>query len=551
MNKLRIMYISNEAGLGGAMQSLVDMLVSLKDYVYPVVILPSEGTAESLLEERKILYYVVPFKMAYGKIGKGTQDIADRIFFDNYQAALEIAKITDEKNIQLIHSNSIVVNVGAMVSVMKNIPHIWHIREFLEEDFASELYDKEWSCQLFEEAAGFISISKCVQKSYLQKYGIHSIQLYNCLDAGRYKWNADMLFQKEYTFLLAGHMHTGKGQWDAIKAIEVLLKNNLKNIHLNIVGNGSKRYVWCIEKYIKEKKLEKYISVIPAQKDLTVLRKKSCFSLTTSKMEALGRVTIEAMLAGNLVIGADTGGTEEIIGASEQYGYLYRQGDFMDLARVMGMAIRENMEKRNALRKSAYEFAIDRFALETYSEKILDVYRNSLSGKKAHESEECQDAMKNRYQKLLCESKYNWDIVSQTQTNKWRQQFILFEKWMSLKRKGNKIEEFFVKEGIKNIAIYGMGYMGCNLYDELENTGINISYIIDRDINDIKDVTCAVLPNGLLNKVDAIVITVFNEENEIKLYLEKKCSYKIFLLSQIINWLETTMFTVQTSLGDC
>lgn len=35
-------------------------------------------------------------------------------------------------------------------------------------------------------------------------------------------------------------------------------------------------------------------------------------------MEALGRSTIEAMLAGNIVIGADTGGTKELIGLEEK-----------------------------------------------------------------------------------------------------------------------------------------------------------------------------------------------------------------------------------------
>ena len=38
-----------------------------------------------------------------------------------------------------------------------------------------------------------------------------------------------------------------------------------------------------------------------------LFRKKVSYSITGSKMEALGRSTIEAMLAGNIVIGADTG----------------------------------------------------------------------------------------------------------------------------------------------------------------------------------------------------------------------------------------------------
>ena len=151
MNRLKVLYVSNEAGVGGAMQSMLDMIVSLREYVSPVVILPSEGVAEGLLKEREIVYYIVPFVLAYGAIGKYTQSIADDIFVNNYQAAMKIADIAETEGTQLIHTNSIVVNVGAMAALIKGIPHIWHVREFLEEDFSTELYDRDWTCKLFEQ----------------------------------------------------------------------------------------------------------------------------------------------------------------------------------------------------------------------------------------------------------------------------------------------------------------------------------------------------------------------------------------------------------------
>ena len=52
-------------------------------------------------------------------------------------------------------------------------------------------------------------------------------------------------------------------------------------------------------------------------------------------MEALGRVTLEAMLAVNMVIGTYTGGTLELIGENQERGYLYKQGNYRDLAKVM------------------------------------------------------------------------------------------------------------------------------------------------------------------------------------------------------------------------
>ena len=45
MGRLKVLYVSNEAGVGGAMQSMLDMIVGMTEYVSPVVIIPSAGMA--------------------------------------------------------------------------------------------------------------------------------------------------------------------------------------------------------------------------------------------------------------------------------------------------------------------------------------------------------------------------------------------------------------------------------------------------------------------------------------------------------------------------
>lgn len=537
MDKLQVMYISNESEINGAMWSMVDMLAGLKEYINPIVILPSNGIAETLLIKKRIPYYVVPFSVTYGKIGNGTQDISDKIFFDNYQAAVRIADIIEDENIQIIHSNSIVVNVGAMAAVMKAVPHIWHIRELLEEDFDCELYDKEWTCRLFEQTDRFISISKCVKGSWLKKYNIDSEQLYDGLEISRYMQDIDCLSCNEHTFLLAGRIDQGKGQWDAVKAVEILRRDGEKDIKLVMIGNGSKKYVWAVEKYIAERKLEKNISIIPAQNDISVFRKKSQFSLTTSKMEALGRVTIEALLAGNITIGANTGGTLELLEVEQKYGYLYRQGDPVDLARVMREVMKEDIEKKRKLKIKAQKFAIEQFGNKEYAKKILKIYEIALQKKRCIDRQDCLSDMNKRYQSLLNRSS-NIVRFDKQQEYKWKQQFLLYERWIRLKQKGYALSAFFEKNNIRIVAIYGMGYIGCDLYDELEGSEINVSYFIDRTICDFENVIKVVHPDGVLDKVDAIVVTVINKEEEIKAYLKKRCSYVILSLYEIVNWIE-------------
>ncbi len=519
------------------MQSMLDMLVGLKDRVSPMVVLPSVGVAEALLKERMIPYYIVPFTMAYGKIGKETQEIADRIFLDDHRASVRIAALIKKENIQIVHSNSIVINVGAMAAIMAGVRHIWHIRELLEEDFGSELYDKEWTCRLFEQTDRFISISKCVSRSYEKKYGISSTHLYDGMDIDRYKRKIVNTRPDGYTFLLAGNIRFEKGQWDAIRAFEILIQNGEKNVHLFIIGSGSRKYIWGMEKYVEAKGLQRYISVLPQQQDLSPFREKCFFSLTTSKMEALGRVTIEALLAGNIVIGANTGGTAEILGMSQRYGYLYREGDPEDLARVIKIVMEESDEKRNDLKRRAQDFAIKQFDLKKYGNSIFDLYEAVL----CEEKKICPDVvlkrMNDRYS-ILSRKQNDDDMLGQEKANRWYQRSQIFEKWLRIRQMGYSFAQYLREVDIRSIAIYGMGNAGCDLYEELKKSDVRIVCMIDKESCYSGDIIKVIRPGDRLETVDAVIVTVLSEEDKIKAYLNDLYPYKVLLLREIINQME-------------
>lgn len=539
MDKRKVLYVSNEAGTGGAMQSMLDMIVGLKERIDPVVVLPEGGVAEDFLKERNIVYYIVPFMVAFGVIGEKTQKVADDIFVNNYRAAVKITEIIDKEKIQLVHTNSIVVNVGAMAAAMQGIPHIWHIREFLEEDFLSELYDREWTCELLAQSAIRISISRCVKEYYLKKYGLPSEHIYDGFDVNRYRQPIYETTKRGRTFLLAGHIDSGKGQWEAIEAVRILIQEGEIFPHLIIVGDGDWKYIWSLRCYIKEEKLENYISILSVQKNLSILREHCQFSLTTSKMEALGRVTVEAMLAGNLVIGANTGGTAEILGEDGERGYLYKQGEPMDLAAVMKTAIFKFDETAFKMKKKAQEFVLLCFDLEKYTKEIFEQYERALS-KKMMTSGELISNMNKRYKRLSGYPNDKQQNVNTPKRSGWQKQTMLFERWIRLKQQGYSLSYYFEKQQLRKVAIYGMGYLGCCVYDELKSAGVTIPYVIDKNSNHLERLR-VMRPENDLDAVDAVVITVAKEENELKEYLKTRCSYKIMQLSEIISWIELEM----------
>ena len=99
--------------------------------------------------------------------------------------------------------------------------------------------------------------------------------------------------------------------------------------------------------------------------------KKADSAIVASKAEAFGRVTVEAMMAGTLVIGANTAGTKELIG--ENYGLLYEQGNAIDLADKIIYAM-QNSEKMSLIAKNAREYSLQRFSAGRNAREIFDVY---------------------------------------------------------------------------------------------------------------------------------------------------------------------------------
>ena len=161
---IRVIYIINESEPGGAAQSLLDMLAVNSGKIDPSVIIPAAGRIEEWLQQFHITYYIVPFETDHRKIGEHSSREDEFIFQSNYRAALELQEIVGQRGIQIIHTNSSVCNVGAFLALMTGLPHIWHIRELMEEHYGCEFVDNALKRKLFGCADKIISISRCVRQ---------------------------------------------------------------------------------------------------------------------------------------------------------------------------------------------------------------------------------------------------------------------------------------------------------------------------------------------------------------------------------------------------
>lgn len=91
----------------------------------------------------------------------------------------------------------------------------------------------------------------------------------------------------------------------------------------------------------------------------------------------------------------------------------------------------------------------------------------------------------------------------------------IFSRWMNLKQEGKNLSEYFVENGYRTIAIYGMHYLGECLLEELRDSGIEVIYAIDKNADKMRSDVVVYTPEASLPEVDAVVVTAFYYFSEI------------------------------------
>ena len=138
------------------------------------------------------------------------------------------------------------------------------------------------------------------------------------------------------------------------------------------LGKGNEKIENELLNLINKKKLDKYISLVGYQKNIVNWLENIDIVLTCSKAEAFGRTTVEAMLAGCLVIGARSAGTLELIQDNET-GLLYQEGSADDLAGKIERAINEK-QKMISVAQNGQQYMLHNMTASINAQKIYKEY---------------------------------------------------------------------------------------------------------------------------------------------------------------------------------
>lgn len=374
---MNICFVAHLPDLSGANRSLIDLVLALKEEGQNItVIVPRNGELRNKLNTLGIKNKCILSTswVGYEKGEKRIKKISKKFinYFAEYRMYIYFKKNKDI--IDIVHYNSFIYGVGAKSLNKLNIPYVWHIREFPEETFKLKFYNKKYAYEIVSKSKKIFAISKSIYDRFSKDFGADKMQLiYNglnlkdCIDK--------KIDEKKNTeILIVGAIARDKGQLEAIKAIDYIInKKQLLNIKLNIVGNViDKDYMNELERYIRKKNIDKNIIFHGYSDNVNIYRNKCDIALMCSKMEAFGRVTVEAMLSKQLVIGANTGGTTEIINHMKT-GILYEQGNIADLANKIEYAM-NNKKEIDEIRERGRIIAIDKFSIKRTAEEVIKQY---------------------------------------------------------------------------------------------------------------------------------------------------------------------------------
>lgn len=117
--------------------------------------------------------------------------------------------------------------------------------------------------------------------------------------------------------------------------------------------------------------------------------------------------------------------------------------------------------------------------------------------------------------------------------------YFLLDDWMELREHCISVADYFLKRGIKKVAIYGKGRIGLRLAEELQSRQIVVSCFIDRDAEIMPEGIRTVRPDDLGPIQEPVIITVAKSDaTSVSQLLRQKGAGQLYFLPDIIRYLK-------------
>ena len=307
---MKVLYITNGDGPSGSTTALLNLISGLKDKIDIEVVFPrKKGCFSRVLEQMGIKCYHFRYTMSiYSQDRNPFKRLINNAYtcILRYYGVVRLLAIVKSSKPDIIHTNNGPTEIGYKCAKIKGIPHVWHLREYLDKDFGFHPIPSflSYARKYLDSINTCITITDGVKNHFHLKD--NAITIYDGALIGE-PVTSDT---KENVFLFAGRLQEGKGVFCLLKAFaDYVHEGGAFNLHF--AGECPKDIEFSIKKMIEEHNLQTRVTILGYRNDVNVLMSKAKALFVPSKFEGFGFITAEAMYNHCLVVGRDTAGTKE------------------------------------------------------------------------------------------------------------------------------------------------------------------------------------------------------------------------------------------------
>ena len=297
-----------------------------------------------------------------------------------------------------------------------------------------------------------------------------------------------------------------------------------------------------------EGNVEKDVSFLGyvSNKDISVLYDNAFWALYPSLYEGFGMPIVEAWKHECPVLTSNSSSMKEI---SDGCAVLVEPENIDDLAEGLLKITDISEEGReryvslgvNESKRYTWENCVKIFS-NYLTQRSQDILTDVESHRIHEKSDQDINEEKKKWDQWLApyeqvDSKDSFDNIKLQDPQPKPSYFDVGDKWMSLRDHGIKITKYFDDYNYKKIAIYGMGNLSNHLLAELKSSTVTVEYGIDRRAIQIFDVIPIKSVHEELTPVDAIVVTILHDYENIKRSLSKFVDCPIILISDIVDYI--------------
>ena len=377
----KILLVHNSADIYGASRSLLRLAQRLdRSRFTPLVLLPENGPLQNLLADSGIEVLIFPrLRVITRPVLRSPRLLPWLLGF--VPSAQALARLTREKNIALIHTNTGVICNSALAARFAGIPHIWHIRDWFQE--FGPLW-KPYSRYILALSKKVLCVSRAIAGQFPPSPKIEVLN--NGIDLSEFppitpqeRLDARKTFGFSESDLVAGTVGRlkffRKGQEFLIQAAAQLQARG-KPIKLLIAGGpapGAEDHFERMRQLANQLGLaDRVVFTGELANPRPAYAAMDIFILPSAQPEPFGGVVMEAMSLGLPIIGTHIGGTPDQIAEGET-GLLIPPAAPRAIAEAL-LHLIENPAIRESMSQAAHNRIQTRFPISETVRHIEEIY---------------------------------------------------------------------------------------------------------------------------------------------------------------------------------